>query len=96
MIKTQCSNWAEPWAQLRDHAKPVVPRDVDELAMVREMTAPSKGHVKRLTRVRPVVVIVRPKAPQPPCGARLAHNAVRVMREAVVAAAGQKRERVFR
>lgn len=55
-ISTQCANWAPTWAYLRDHAKPVVPDDVGQLAEVREQKAPSKAHIKRLTRVRPLVV----------------------------------------
>ena len=88
MMKTQCSNWAEPWAHLRDNAKPIAPRDVDELAEVRVMVPPSKAHIKRLQRVRPVVVVARAK-PTAPDTARLVHNSIQQIRRDVVKAAGQ-------
>lgn len=77
-ISTQCANWAPTWAHLRDNAKPVVPDDVGQLAEVREMLPPSKAHVKRLTRVRPVVVKAQRfvEAGSDPAGGRAAHNAV--------------------
>lgn len=74
----QSEQFHEVWAYLRDHAKPVVPDDVGQLAEVREQKPPSRAHVKRIKRVRPAVV-----APQKfllvgddPAGLRAKHNAV--------------------
>lgn len=59
----QSDQFHEVWAYLRDNAKPVQPHDVYDLRVVREQEPPSKAHIKRLTRERPVVVIARRKAP---------------------------------
>lgn len=90
-MKTQCENWAAPWAHLRDHAKPIAPRDVDELREVREMLPPSKAHIKRLQRERPVVVVAKPKVSRPD-GQRLAHVEMQAVRKSVLVAAGQARK----
>lgn len=92
-ISTQCANWAPTWAHLRDHAKPVVPDDVGQLAEVREQTPPSKAHVKRLTRLRPVVGRVQKflEVGDDPRGSRLTHNQVINRANAMLAKHGMKR-----
>lgn len=89
-ISTQCANWAPTWAHLRDHAKPVVPDDVGQLAEVREQTPPSKAHVKRLTRLRPVVGRVQKflEVGDDPTAARAAHNATIAKAHAMLAKHG--------
>lgn len=69
----QSEQFHEQWAYLRDHAKPIVPDDVYDLRAVREFQPPSRAHVKRIQRVRPVVVVARPR-PDVLTADRLAHN----------------------
>lgn len=60
---SQSEQFHEAWAYLRDNAKPVEPHDVWDLRVVREQLPPSKAHIKRLQRARPVVTIARRKPP---------------------------------
>jgi hypothetical protein len=72
----QCEEWAPVWAHLRDHAKPVQPRDVWDLREVRDMGAPtSKAHVKRIQRLsaRPAVTTAHAR-PDPDHAHRLRAN----------------------
>lgn len=57
----QCDQYEPFWAAHRDNWKPCTPADVWGLREDRTFQPPSKAHLKRLTRVRPVVVVARPR-----------------------------------
>lgn len=63
MAMTQAESYADFWVAHRDRAGPLSPADVWGLREDREFVAPSKAHVKRLTRVRPVVTRADAKVP---------------------------------
>lgn len=63
MALTQAESYADLWAAHRDRAGPLTPDDVWGLREDRHFQPPSKGHLKRLARVRPVVtpLVARPE-----------------------------------
>lgn len=54
-ISTQCAGYADLWAAHRDNMRPVTPADVWGLREDRDFQPPSRAHIKRLQRVRPMV-----------------------------------------
>ncbi len=60
MSMVQCEQYAPFWEAHRDNWKPSTPADVWGLREDREFEPPSRAHVKRIERVRPVVVVRRP------------------------------------
>lgn len=60
---SQSQHFHVVWEHERDHARPVVPDDVGQLAVVRTFQPPSKAHRARLARVRPDVTPARPVQP---------------------------------
>ena len=85
----QSDQFHETWAYLRDHAKPIVPDDVHDLREVRTFQPPSRAHLKRVARPRPLVTPAVPR-PEPDHSRRReinqAHAAARVVREAIARA----------
>lgn len=52
---TQAESYEPFWRAHRDNWKPCTPDDVHGLAEDRTFTPPSKAHLKRIARFRPVV-----------------------------------------
>lgn len=67
-------HWEDVWPFLRDHARPTTPYAAEQLAKCRTYAPPSKAHIKRLKRERPLVLKVQKPQPKPPCAARLDTN----------------------
>lgn len=62
MAMTQAESYADLWAQHRDHAGPVKADDVFALRDDRDFQAPSRAHLKRIERPRPMVTLAeRPR-----------------------------------
>jgi hypothetical protein len=61
------------WPWMRDHARPTTPYAREQLEKCRTYEAPSKAHIKRIKRDRPMVLRARKTVP---CDAapRLLHN----------------------
>ena len=57
----QSDQFHETFAYLRDNARAVRPDDVYALREAREFQAPSRAHIKRIERVRPMVLVATPK-----------------------------------
>lgn len=56
----------EVWPYMRDHAIPTTPYAREQLEKCRTYEAPSKAHIKRLKRDRPLVLRPRLRAPLDP------------------------------
>jgi hypothetical protein len=87
MAMTQAESYADLWAAHRDQARPVTPADVWGLREDRHFQPPSKAHLKRLARIRPVVVVAKAKPPSAPDPVVLRHNQAVTASMAVRAAA---------
>ena len=61
MAMTQAESYEPFWRAHRDNWKPCTPDDVHGLAEDRTFTPPSKGHIKRIRRFRPVVTPCEPR-----------------------------------
>lgn len=55
----------EAWGYLRDHLRPTTPYAADCIAIAHEFEPPSKGHLKRLKRLRLAVTPARKPKPAP-------------------------------
>lgn len=89
MALTQCEAYEPFWRKHRDDWRPCTPDDVHGLREDRTFQPPSKAHLKRLARPRPVVTpaVARP-APDHSRRREInqAHAAARVVREAIARA----------
>lgn len=61
MAMTQAESYADLWEHHRDRAGPVKADDVFALRDDRTFQPPSRGHLKRLQRVRPEVTPIIPR-----------------------------------
>lgn len=87
MGMTQAEQYEPFWRAHRDSWKPVTPADVWGLREDRTFQPPSKGHLKRLARMRPIVTPAE-KRQRDADGARAAVNQRAAAGKRVLAACG--------
>lgn len=73
MALTQAESYEPFWRQHRDYWRACTPDDVHGLIEDRTFVPPSKAHIKRIQRPRPLVTLAHPTT-APDRSARVLHN----------------------